>query len=306
MHSQVRSITALDTGASTIRTARHAALAALSLLKPKITLLLTAYGLVAALVAAHLALPLERLLLFALLGFMASGGAACLNHLFERDIDRLMLRTRHRPLVQGSITPQSAALLAAVLLGTSIGLAWLTLGPAVALLFALGAAIYSGLYTLVLKRRTSQNIVIGGLAGSCGALAGWAVADPGLGTGAWLLAAIVFLWTPPHFWGLAVARDEDYRAAKVPMLPQVAGVKHSAEAMSAYAALMWIFSLALVPFTGLDIFYGLAALVLGALFTLLCLTFAQQAGKKLGMIVFKASGAYLGLLLLAMIVDLAI
>jgi heme o synthase len=280
------------------------ALAFITLLKPRVTILLTAYGGVAALVAAGGDLAAGRLLLFAVLGLMASGGAACLNHLFERDIDARMKRTRNRPLPTGRITPRAAARFAVILLGISLPAAWLTLGSTVALLFALGAAIYGGLYTLVLKRRTPKNIVIGGLAGSCGALAGWAVADPSLSLGAWLLATVVFLWTPPHFWGLAIARDADYRAANLPMLPQVAGIERTAQAMVIYAGATWMVSLAAVPFTDLGATYGIAALILGGLFTFLCVAFWRLPTPVMGMKVFKSSGAYLGLLLIAMSLDI--
>jgi heme o synthase len=277
-----------------------------TLLKPKITILLTAYGAVAAVVASAstgTALAGERLALFAALGLMAAGGAAALNHLFDRDLDRLMVRTRGRPVASGVIAPRAAAAFALALLALSIPLVYLLLGPVPALLTALGAGIYGGLYTLVLKRRTTSNIEIGGLAGSCGALAGWAIVDPGLAAGAWAFAALVFLWTPAHFWGLAIARDADYRAARLPMLPQVAGVSVTARRMTGYAVLTLAASLALVPLTSLSAGYGLAALVLGALYTALCLHFWGSRTVSAALRVFKASGAYLGLLLIAMVID---
>jgi heme o synthase len=277
-----------------------------TLLKPKITILLTAYGAVAAVVASAstgTALAGERLALFAALGLMAAGGAAALNHLFDRDLDRLMVRTRGRPVASGVIAPRAAAAFALALLALSIPLVYLLLGPVPALLTALGAGIYGGLYTLVLKRRTTSNIEIGGLAGSCGALAGWAIVDPGLAAGAWAFAALVFLWTPAHFWGLAIARDADYRAARLPMLPQVAGVSVTARRMTGYAVLTLLASLALVPLTSLGTGYGLAALVLGALYTALCLHFWRARTVSAALRVFKGSGAYLGLLLIAMVID---
>jgi heme o synthase len=277
----------------------------LTLLKPKITLLLTAFGLTAAHVAAAtqgVALGADRLALFALLGLMAAGGAATLNHLFDRDIDPLMRRTRHRPIPSGAVSPRAAATFAALLLGTSLPLAIVLLGWVPALLSALGAGIYGGLYTLVLKRRTTRNIEIGGLAGSCGALAGWAVVDPGLGLGAWVFAALVFLWTPAHFWGLAIARDDDYRAAGLPMLPQVAGVQATARRMTTYAVLTLLASLALVPLTSLGVAYGIGAAVAGALYLALCLAFWRTPTPASALRVFKASGAYLGLLIVAMLV----
>ncbi len=276
----------------------------LPLLKPKIVLLLAFYGVLSALVAGSGRVPAGRLLLFALLAMMAAGGAACLNHLFERDVDAKMQRTRSRPLPSGRATPAGAVGLAAVLLGLSIPVAWLTLGPAVGVQLALGAAIYGGLYTLVLKRRTHWNIVIGGLAGSNMALAGWALVDPGLAPGAWLLALVVFLWTPPHFWGLAIARDADYRAAGIPMLPQSAGLAGTARAMTGYAAATWAASLAVVPYTSLGPTYTVAAAVLGFAFTAGCIALWRRPDTRLAFTVFKGSGMYLALLLGVMALDL--
>lgn len=287
---------------------RRAALAAwvqdyLPLLKPRIIILLALYGVAAALVAGAGRVDAGRLLVFGVLALMAAGGAACLNHLFERETDALMQRTRSRPLPTGRVTPRSAARLAVILLGVSIPAAWLTLGGAVALQFVLGAAVYSGLYTLVLKPRTPWNIVIGGAAGAHGALAGWAVVDPSLGVGGWLLALVVFLWTPPHFWGLAMVRDADYRAAGIPMLPQVVGMGRAARAMTGYAAATMLASLLLVPVTPLGTAYAVVAALLGAAFTAACALLWRRPAMGLAWNVFKVSGMYLALLLLAMAVD---
>lgn len=281
--------------------------------KPKVTLLLLAFGLVAMVVAAAdgapsgvaTAAPL-RLALFALLGFMAAGGAAALNHYFDRDIDAVMERTRRRPLPSGRLAPRDVLGFAVTLLAVSLPLAAVTLGPWTAFWMAAGAATYAGLYTLLLKRRTRQNIVIGGWAGSCGVLAGWAVIDPGLAPGAWLLAAVVFLWTPPHFWGLAIARDGDYRAVKVPMLPQTHGVPATATAMLVYALAMVAASLLLVPVTVLGPGYLIAATLLGIGFIAVCVRTWRAPTVSHAAWTFKLSGAYLGLLLVAMVVDLAV
>lgn len=278
----------------------------LTLMKPRIIILLGLYGAVSALVAGGGRVAPGRLLLFSLFALMAAGAASCLNHLFERTSDAVMERTRNRPLPSGRVTPAEAAVLATVLLAVSVPAAWVYLGGAVALQLALGAGIYGGFYTLVLKRRTHWNIVIGGVAGSNMALAGWALVEPGYSAGAWLLAALVLLWTPPHFWGLAVARDADYRAAQIPMLPQVVGVARTARQMAGYAIATWAVSLALVPFTVLSWIYGAAALLLGAAFSWACIALWRRPAPKQAAAVFKGSGAYLGLLLLAMIIDLLV
>lgn len=281
----------------------------LTLLKPKITLLLTAVGGVAAAVAAATtgtALDAGRLVWLCVLGLAAAGAAATLNHLFDRDIDVLMRRTRNRPIPTGLVTPRAAAVQAAVLLACAVPLAYLLLGPVPALFIALGAAIYGGFYTLFLKRNTARNIEIGGLAGSCGAIAGWAIVDPGLGAGAWLFGALVFAWTPAHFWGLAVARDADYRATKLPMMPQVAGVAATARLMTVYAVLTLAASVALVPATSLGLVYGAVAVVSGGFGLLLCARFQRSLATAWALRVFKFSGGHLALLVVGMLLDLVV
>jgi heme o synthase len=275
-----------------------------TLLKPKITLLLAAVAVTAAVVAAATTgstVSAGQLALLALLGTAAAGGAATLNHLFDRDLDARMGRTRHRPIPSGLVSPQAAAAVAIILLSASLPLAALLLGVVPAFFCALGAGIYGCLYTLVLKRRTPHNIEIGGLAGSCGALAGWALVDPALGPGGWALAALVFLWTPAHFWGLAIVRDADYRVVGVPMMPQIAGVATTSRRMTVYALLTMVVSLALVPLTSLGLGYGVVAALSGGLYTALCLRCWRTPTPRAAFDVFKASGAYLGVLLLAML-----
>lgn len=276
----------------------------LPLLKLRITALLVLYGVAAALVAGGGQVPTDRLFFFLLFGSAASSAAAALNHLIERDSDRKMERTRNRPLPSGQVTPRAVALLATALLLVAIPGAWLTLGGAVALQLALGAAVYAGLYTAILKRRTPWNIVVGGIAGSNMALAGWFVGSDHLSLGAWLLAALVFLWTPPHFWGLAVARDSDYRAAGLPMLPQVAGVPRTAREIALYAIATCAVSLALGWYGYLGPVYTAAAIILGLLFVGYALRFWRRPTPRHGGSLFKFSGIYLGLLLLAMLADL--
>ena len=275
----------------------------LALTKPKVALLLVAVGVVAARVADASIATLD-LVTFALLGYLAAGGAAAVNHVADRHLDARMARTRNRPVASGRVGVRSALTFAATSLTLGVGGALLLHGPAVAAWTALGALTYGGLYTFVLKRRTHHNIVIGGLAGSCGALAGWALADPGLAPGAWLLAAWVFLWTPPHFWGLAIARDADYRAARVPMLPQVRGLAATCRAIALYALASLAASLALGAATPLGGRYLVAAALLGTGFTLLTARLWHAPTPRLALWTFKLSGAYLALLLVAMVVDL--
>lgn len=275
----------------------------LPLLKPRIIVLLAGYGVMSALVAGHGAVGAGRLALFALLGLMASGGAAALNHLFERETDAKMARTASRPLPSGRVTPVAAAWLGGLLIGTSVPTAWVALGWQVGLQLLLGAAIYGGLYTVILKRRTPSNIVIGGLSGSNMALAGWAVASPTLAPAAWLLALVIFFWTPPHFWGLAIVKDSEYRAAGIPMLPQRVGMAATARSMACYALATSVCSVALAPVAGLGLFYLVASILLGIGFTWLCAWLWLRPGLRLAWTAFKMSGIYLALLLVAMAVD---
>lgn len=169
--------------------------------------------------------------------FVAMFVWASLNYVTDRDIDRRLQRTRGRPAAGGRVRVPAALAFAAVLLGLSLLAAALLLGPWLAFWMALGVGVYAGLDTQVLERHTHHTIVIGGAAGSCATLAGWGwvLADPGLAWGAWWMAVLVFLRTPPHFWGLAIGRDDDDRTAGVPMLPQVRGVGATSRAMFGYA-----------------------------------------------------------------------
>ncbi|MEX2501667.1 MAG: UbiA family prenyltransferase, partial [Trueperaceae bacterium] len=146
-----------------------------------------------------------------------------------------------------------------------------------------------------------QNIVIGGAAGSFGVLAGWTTTGAPLDATAWLLAALVFLWTPPHFWGLAIARDGDYRAAGVPMLPQTRGVRATSRWIAGYATKILAVSLALVPVAGFGLPYAAIATVAGVAFLALCLRTVRSGDARSALQVFRASGAYLGVLLIAML-----
>jgi protoheme IX farnesyltransferase len=203
--------------------ARRQVLAYLELTKPRIVFLVLLTGVPALLLAAH-GWPEPRIALGAVLGTaLAAAAAAAFNHVFDRDIDALMVRTRTRPLPLGTIAPAQALGFAFLL----AALAWLVLATLTNLLAAVVAALsivyYAVLYTLWLKRRTPQNIVIGGGAGATAPLIAWAAVTGTIGLPAVLLSAIVFFWTPPHFWALALYRRDDYVRAGIPMLPVTHG-----------------------------------------------------------------------------------
>jgi len=239
----------------------------------------------------------------ALAVLLSSASAGAFNQYVERDIDARMMRTRKRAFVTGAL-PHSRAWLALILLlvGVSVAAAaWAT--NAVAALFVfLGAFFYAVVYTVWLKRRTWLNIVVGGLAGSFAVLAGAAAVDPVIGAVPLALAVVLFLWTPPHFWSLAMAFRKDYEAAGVPMLPVVVGDARCAKAIFAHT--LALVSVSLVPaFLGLGSLYLAAALAGGGWFTYTSWRLVRSPGAKAAMINFHASLAQLSLLLIAAIVD---
>ncbi|WP_256855774.1 heme o synthase [Ornithinimicrobium cryptoxanthini] len=242
-------------------------------------------------------------------GTLSAASANTLNCYLDRDIDAQMHRTENRPLVTGAISPR-AALVFGVVLGV-ISVAWL--GLLVNWLSAwlgLGAIVlYVGFYTMLLKRRTSQNIVWGGIAGCMPVLIGWSAVTNSLAWPALILFLVVFFWTPPHYWPLSMRFKEDYAAAGVPMLPVVAEDIAVARQVVVYSWLTVLTSLALVPVAPMGWVYAVAALLFGAVFLLeahrlLTRAKAGAIGKKLGaMRLFHFSISYLTLVFLAVAVD---
>ncbi len=201
----------------------------LGLFKLRIAVMIMVTALVGLAVTPGPALSLAQVSVLALAVLLASSSAGAFNQYFEADTDRLMARTRSRAFVTGELphTPVWLVLIAALLL-LAVGAAWFALNAFAALYIFLGAFTYAVVYTVWLKRRSWLNIVIGGLAGSFAVLAGGAAVDPTLGPLPLLLALVLFLWTPPHFWSLAIAGQADYAAAGVPMLPVVVGTQRAA------------------------------------------------------------------------------
>jgi protoheme IX farnesyltransferase len=276
------------------------------LLKPRIMalLLVTTLG---ALAWAAGGVPGARVTLAALVGMaLASGGASALNHVLDRDVDALMERTRLRPVAAGRVSPRSATLYgcalvmaAVVVLGTFA--TWLA-----AALALTGAVFYAVVYTAILKRRTPQNIVIGGAAGAIPPLVGWAAATGAIGLEPLVLFGIVFLWTPPHFWALAMLARDDYARAGIPMLPVVASATATARQILLYTVLL--VALTLVPFALglLGPVYLAAAVLLGARFVQLAVRLARTGSRADARATFLYSLAYLALLFAAIAADLAV
>jgi len=234
---------------------------------------------------------------------LSSASAGAFNHYVERDLDARMRRTRTRPFVTGRFRagPLWLASIGLMLLA-AVGAAALAVNPVAAAHVFLGAFVYGVVYTVWLKRRTWMNIVLGGLAGSFAVLAGGAAVAPGLSAAPLILAVVLFLWTPPHFWSLAFAYRTDYAEAGVPMLPVVVGDTAAARVILAHTVALVLLSLTLLAF-GMGWIYALGAVAGGALFLRASVRLAYRPSTATAMSNFRASLAQLGLLLLAAILD---
>ncbi|MCJ2543739.1 heme o synthase [Thermostichus vulcanus] len=238
-------------------------------------------------------------------GGMAAAAANAINMVYDADIDQVMERTRHRPLPSGRIQARDALIFAGILAFLSFGLLALFTNLLAAGLAMSGILVYVGVYTHWLKRSSTQNIVIGGAAGAIPPLVGWAAATGELSWAAWVMFAIIFLWTPPHFWALALLKQEDYARARVPMLPVVAGETRTALQILFYALLIVPVSLLLVyPLQVLGSFYLGAAFLLGSLLVWKAVQLLQdpQSRERAGSL-FVFANLYLLLLCGAMGLD---
>lgn len=236
---------------------------------------------------------------------MASAGSGVLNHYFDRDIDSLQARTRRRPLPAGHISPKLTLLLGTVSIAVSLALSW-QLGWLVTLFIGLGALTYVVIYTCWLKRRTTQNIVVGGLAGSWAVLAGWFTISHEVSLIPVLLALILFLWTPVHFWSFSLAHLEDYRRAGLPMLPVVAGEEKTIEHVFIYAILTLTASGLLLLLGNFRALYLAGWMLLATTFFLSNLRLFRGRTLRLAHVNFKLSGLYLFGIFLAMGLDSAL
>ena len=268
-----------------------------ALLKPKIILLLVVTEL-GTMVAAARGWPRPEVVFGGVIGgALAAGGAGAINCWFDRDIDAVMTRTRRRPIPAGRIAPaQGLAFGIAVALG-GVALIAVSTNVLAAALAAGGGLFYVFVYTMWLKRSTTQNIVIGGAAGAFPPLVGWAAVTGSLSPLAWALFAVVFFWTPPHFWALAILLRRQYSAANVPMLPAVVGPERTRRAIVVYTTVM--LAVSLVPAWWLGPVYAVAAAVLGAIFMGLAIETVRRDDGPSAMTLFHYSLAYLALLFVA-------
>lgn len=272
------------------------------LFKLRIVALLVFTALVAAAVAGEGRVPLDIAVILALAGGAASIGAGLLNHYLDRDIDAVMDRTRDRPIPSGEINPERVLYVGLGLIAASLILS-LGLNALASVFILLGALVYVGVYTLWLKRRTSLNIVVGGLSGAFAVLAGWAAVNPEISTAPILIALVIFLWTPSHFWWFAILHRRSYRRAGVPMLPGVVGRKKSSRYILANTLLLLVVSLMLYLQGVFGHYYLIAALVMGGVFVLLNLRHLMSPSTALAWKNYKYSGAYLLVLMSAMLLD---
>ena len=275
----------------------------LELTKPRIVLLLDFTALAAFLVADS-SVDWVRLAAVLAAGTLASGGAGALNCYVDRDLDKRMGRTSQRPIPTGEVTAGRALVFGVAMVGGGVLLSAVLLPLLASLLIFLGAAIYVLFYTKWLKPRTTLNIVLGGSAGSCAPLAGWAAATGQLGAVApWLMALLVFVWTPSHFWGLAIRAVGDYSKAGIPMLPAVVGEKRAAQYIALNTFLLVPLSLAFVPLGLFGIIYLAVAAFFGLGMLFVDLRLAFNPTKAKAWTAFKFSSPYLAIIFLAMVVD---
>ncbi len=276
----------------------------LQLTKPRIVLL-HIFTTVTAMVVAAQNVFLNPLTLAATLvgGSFAAAGASVLNQYFERDLDRQMSRTKNRPLPAGRIDPVNALLFGLGLLIWSLLILAVFVNWLTAFLALIGAVYYVVIYTLLLKRNTMLNIIVGGGAGAMPVLVGWTAATGHLAPQAFLLFALIFFWTPPHSWALVVMIESDYDRGGIPMMPVALGSEITRWQIVWYSLLLVLLTLLPLPFGMLRELYFAAALLLGAGLLYRALRLLEQGTKASARQMYKYSSGYLALLFLMMIID---
>ncbi len=282
----------------------------IALLKPRIVLLLVFTCMTSMIVAAGAALPIDTFLFTMLGGALAAGGASAINQYLDRELDAKMARTARRPIPAGRIPARNALRFGASLVLLSVLLLAAFVNWLAAALALAGALYYVVIYTWVLKRNTVVNILIGGGAGAMPVLVGWAAGAGALEPQAFILFAIVFYWTPPHSWALAILTNKDYAAANIPMMPVARGERVTRYQILFYSIQLYIISLTpvlLLYLPGapkmLEGVYALAAAWLGLLLIWLAVKLIRRADKATARALYKYSSLYLALLFLAMIID---
>jgi protoheme IX farnesyltransferase len=272
-----------------------------ALTKPKVQSLLLLTTVTTMLVAGSPSLSL--VFLTCLGGYLSAGGAGAVNHWFDRDIDAQMARTATRPIPSGRVAPSAALAFGCALAALSLLELSLFVNETAALLSFSGFLGYVFVYTIWLKRRTAQNIVIGGAAGAVPPLVGWAAVRGTVGGTAVLLFAIVFFWTPPHFWALSLLMKDEYAKVGVPMLPVVRGEQETRRQILLYSVLLY--AVTQLPFCagGFGAIYLVASLILGGLFIGGAVLLQRRADRRSALKLYLFSLLYLALLFCAMVLD---
>ncbi|HEX4033891.1 MAG TPA: heme o synthase [Solirubrobacteraceae bacterium] len=244
-----------------------------------------------------------RVLLTCLGGYLSAGGAGAVNHYWDRDIDAQMTRTANRPIPGGRVSPRAALIFGFTLAALSVLVLATTVNVLAAGLSLCGFVGYVGVYTIWLKRRTPQNIVIGGAAGAVPPLVGWAAATGHVGGTAILLFAIVFYWTPPHFWALSLLMKDEYAKVSIPMMPVARGEAETRRQILIYSILLY--AVTQLPFCagGLGTIYLGASMVLGVAFVYAAVRLYRRADRRSALTLYLFSLAYLALLFVSMVVD---
>ncbi len=234
---------------------------------------------------------------------MAASSAAIVNHVLDARIDIQMSRTHNRPLPQGKLSEANALIFAMILCVISMSLLWFLVNPLTAVLTFFSLIGYAVIYTVFLKRATPQNIVIGGAAGAAPPILGWTAVTGELHSDALLLFLIIFTWTPPHFWALAIAKKDDYERVGIPMLPVTHGNAFTRNYILLYTILMVLVTI--IPYLSVmsGLIYLVAALILGCRFLYYAIRLIGDTGVELPMKVFRFSISYLMLLFTALLID---
>ncbi len=272
-----------------------------ALTKPKVQSLLLFTTVTTMYVAATPSV--SKVLLTCAGGYLSAGGAGAVNHYWDRDIDARMARTAGRPIPGGRVRPGAALAFGMILAVLSVALLATTVNPLAAALSLCGFVGYVVIYTMWLKRRTPQNIVIGGAAGAVPPLVGWAAATGHLSWTAVLLFAIVFYWTPPHFWALSLLMKDDYAKVGVPMMPVARGEGETRRQILLYAILLY--AVTQLPFCagGFGVFYLAASMILGIGFVAGAVRLYRRADRRAALTLYLYSLAYLALLFASMVID---
>jgi heme o synthase len=272
--------------------------------KPRIIVLLLITTLAAMVMAAR-GIPSLTLVFWTLLaGALAAGSAGAFNCAYDADIDKIMKRTENRPIPAGRISVRAAIVYASIIGATSFAIFFFLVNPLAAYLSLAGNVYYVLIYTMWLKRTTPLNIVIGGAAGAVPPLVGWAAVTHSMGAPALGLFALIFLWTPPHFWSLALAVETDYEKAKVPMFPNIYGDERTKREIIYYSIILVLASLALYPLHVMGALYFGAAAVLGGIFLLEAFrTWRERNGTVDARRMFRYSLVYLALMCTVMVID---